>query len=101
MKMVVEFDIDADIIDVPQFVVDQREKLRRQFLKWLNNKSVKHQYWVRYKSNGNKEIVGLRYRSDAFVEWLNKKILVTTEETARVLEEKCFDYSDDLPKIFF
>lgn len=101
MKMVVEFDIGADIIDVPQSVIDNRERLRTRFLKWLYDKNTQHKYWVEMKDSTGKKLRGVCYRSNAFVEWLNKKVLSKTGETAVVLTENVFEYSDDLPKIFF
>ena len=35
MQMIVEFDISADLIEVPEWVVRDRERLRQRFLKWL------------------------------------------------------------------
>lgn len=101
MKMIVEFDLDADIIDVPQCVIDSKDQLRSRFLKWLYDESIKHKYWVEIKDPSGKKLRGLRYRSDAFVEWLNKKILSKTEETAVVLTLHISEYPEDLPKIFF
>lgn len=101
MKMIVEFDIDADIIDVPQSVIDNREILRRQFLKWIYNKSIKHKYWVAMKDSTGKSIVGVRYRSDAFVEWLNKKVLIKNGDKAKILQTAVWEYPDDLPSIYF
>ena len=101
MKMVVEFDIGADIIDVPQSVIDNRERLRTRFLKWLFDKNTKHKYWVEMKDSTGTKLRGVCYRSNAFVEWLNKKVLSKTGESAVVLAENIFEYPDDLPKIFF
>ena len=67
MRLFVEFDVSADIIDVPRDVLDNREHLRQRFLKWLYDPNVKHKYWTTF--NGHR---GVCYRSDAFVEWLNK-----------------------------
>lgn len=86
MKMMVEFDCDADIIDVPQCVIDSRELMRRRFLKWLYNKSIKHKYWVQVNDGGHKSYA-LCYRSDAFVEWLNKKVLRNDSENAVIVEQ--------------
>ena len=101
MKMVVEFDIGADIIDVPQPVIDNREHLRSRFLKWLFDKNTKHKYWVEMKDSTGTKLRGVCYRSNAFVEWLNKKVLPKTGEPAVVLAENVFEYPEDLPKIFF
>ena len=99
--MVVEFDISADVIEVPQSVIDNREHLRTRFLKWLYDEKTKHKYWVEMKDSTGKKLRGVCFRSNAFVEWLNKKVLSKAEETAVVLAENVFEYPDDLPKIFF
>lgn len=41
MRLVIEFDCDADIIDVPEFVIENKDILQRRFWKWLSNKSIK------------------------------------------------------------
>ena len=101
MRMIVEFDCDADIIDVPEFVILNRELYKKRFWKWLNNKSIKHKYWVDVEDSYGKRWRGLRYRSDAFVEWLNKKVLADSGSKAVILEEGVWDYPRDLPSIFF
>ena len=102
MKMLVEFDVDADIIDVPQRIVEERELLRHRFLKWLYNKRNKHKYWIRIDNNGQKCGM-LCYRSDAFVEWLNKKVLQNSIEKAMVIEQHISvdDYREEYPIIQF
>ena len=98
MLLFVEFDVSADIIDVPQEVIDNREILRRRFLKWVYDMNVKHQYWHTFK-DGSK---GVLYRSDAFVEWLNKKTLRDSEQKAIVIEQYVsVENEQNLPSIFF
>jgi len=43
----------------------------------------------------------LYYRSDAFVEWLNKKVLKEETEKTSILEEHICRYADDIPKLVF
>ena len=95
MKLIVEFDIDADLIDVPESVIVQREALRRRFLKWLYDPGVKHRWRVK-----GKDFDVCCYRSDAFVEWLNKKILGGSDR-AVILREHLHEWDDSLPSIFF
>ena len=90
MQMIVEFDISADLIEVPQWVVRDREKLRRQFLKWLTGLEGSH----RYRKGGC-----WCYRSEAFVYWLNKRVLKC--EQARVVQEQLGAWDESLPSIFF
>jgi len=98
MKLLVVFDVGADVIDVPQFVIDQKEQYASHFYKWLSNKSVRHSYWVTF-DDGTK---GLCFRADALVEWLNKKVMRDSNEKAVIIQQ-CVaieDYSH-LPSIFF
>lgn len=103
MKMIVEFDCDADIIDVPQEIIDKKDILRKRFLSWLYDKGTNHKYWVKIPTGNGTWYLGVQYRSDAFVEWLNKKVLRTSGQKAIVVQqymsiEMC---PSDLPIIFF
>ena len=44
MKLVLEFDCDADIIEVPQNVIGNKDLLKKHFVKRIFNKQVKHKY---------------------------------------------------------
>lgn len=101
MRMVIQFDLDADIIEVPELIVENRELMKRRFWKWLSNKSIKHKYWVTAIDGSGKEFTGLRFRGDAFVEWLNKKVLDQEDQKAQMVEEHILDYPKDMPCIFF
>ena len=98
MKLLVRFDVDADIIDVPQHVIDKKDSICSKFYKWLSDKHNHHSYWVAF-NNGTK---GLCFRSNALVEWLNKKVLNDHAEKALILEQfVAFEDHTDLPTIFF
>lgn len=103
MKLLIEFDLDADIIEVPQFVVDRRDVLKRRFWKWISNKAIKHKYWVKIRDAHGRYHYGLRYRADAFVEWLNKKYISNESEKAFVVQSHVSidDFHQELPFIFF
>lgn len=90
MQMIVEFDIGADLIEVPEWVVRDREKLCRQFFKWLTGFEGSR----RYRKGGC-----YCYRAEAFVYWLNKRVL--KGEQARVVQEQLGEWDDSLPSIFF
>lgn len=102
MKMLIEFDIDADIIDVPESVIEHRDRYRNQFYKWLSDPKVKHKYWQKVPNQDGTHYMGLRFRSDAFVEWLNRK-LRKTGECATILQTHVpiEAYHDMLPSVFF
>lgn len=101
MKLVLEFDLDADMIEVPQSVIDQRELLQKRFCKWLYDPQTRHKYWVTMRDSSGKTYTGVKYRSDAFVEWLNKKVLTEKTGKAYVIEEHLPEYAADLPKLQF
>lgn len=102
MQLLVEFDLDADIIDVPQFVVENRNRYRNQFYKWLSDPKVKHKYWEKIQNRDGTHFIGLRFRSEAFVEWLNRKIRKTGDcATIVQCHVPIEDYHDTLPSIFF
>ena len=97
MLLFVEFDVSADIIDVPQWVIDDRQQLSGKFIKWLFSPEVKPKY--RKTINGH---TGVCYRSDAFVEWLNKKILKESQQKASVVEQYVsIENTQNLPSVFF
>ena len=98
MKMLVEFDVDADIVDVPKTVIDNREMMRRRFLKWVYKNP---KYRVKIVSGSGSVYYGVQYRSEAFVEWLNKKIL-TDEKASVIAQSVAIDENNkQLPSIFF
>ena len=101
MKLILQFDLDADIIEVPQSVVENRLLLQKRFTKWLYNKQTKHQYLTVYRDNRGNEIRGVKYRSNAFVEWLNKKVIHEECEKARIVAEHVSEYPAELPVLYF
>lgn len=95
MKLILQFDCDADIIDVPEHVVLNRELYRKQFLKWIYNPKSIHGYRVI-----NKGFSGVRYRGDAFVQWLNKRIIKKASEKATLEAQYVKNIACDIPTIF-
>lgn len=100
MKLVLEFDYDADIIEVPQYVLDNKDLLKKRFLNWMYCKHSRHKYWVTLQDSNGKKFRGVKYRSDAFVEWLNKKVLEEGQK-AIIVENHVVEYPDRLPKLQF
>ena len=97
MLMFVEFDVSADIIDVPEAVVKNREQLQSDFLKWLYDRNNHHRYWTKLGGHW-----GVCYRSDAFVEWLNLTVLDKSEEKAVIVQEYVSIKNEQkLPSVFF
>ncbi len=101
MKLVLEFDYDADVIEVPQYVLDNKDLLKKRFLKWIYCKHSKHKYGIILQDSNGKKFKGVKYRSDAFVEWLNEKVLMEDLEKAIVVEEHVMEYPNKLPKLQF
>jgi hypothetical protein len=97
MLLVIQFDIDADIIDVPQTIIENAGYYQDQFLKWLYNESVNHSYWS-YK-DGKK--YGLVYHSDAFAEWLNKYPLEKNNQKAKIVSQHLSEYEKSWPILFY
>ena len=98
MLLFVEFDINADLIDVPQSVIDDREDLSRRFLKWLYDKNSNHRYWYTFPG-GEK---GVMYRSDAFVEFLNSQVLMDSAQKAAIVQQEIpRENKQNLPSVFF
>lgn len=100
MLLIIQFDVDADLIDVPQIVIDNKETLRIQFLKWIHNKQNKKYRRVFVDASGNK-FYGVQFRGDAFVDWLNRNVLCNSTECATLVKQGIHDCPDDAPIILF
>ncbi|ADD03142.1 conserved hypothetical protein [Thermoanaerobacter italicus Ab9] len=97
MKVVIQFCIDADIIDCPEHVIDRLTYYQNEFIDWLFDKKNDHPYWV--IENGKKILCC--YRSEAFVEWLNRFVLKDSPQKAAVVEKEITTWDENLPLIFF
>ena len=106
MKLYVEIDFYAQVIDVPGHIMEKREYYRDKFLDWIYNPKVKHPYREVAVDASGKFFVAMVYDGQAFVDWLNRKVLKGTGETAMMLEPK-IEIGDrpwvreGLPYIFF
>lgn len=100
MTLVIIFDKDIDIIDVPQSVIDNKDNLKKKFLHWVYNKNNK-KYRKQHIDKDGKCFYGVMYRSDAFVYWLNKKVLFNNDAHATVLIQHTNDYPNSAPTLFF
>lgn len=97
MKVVLEFCINADIIECPNNIIKDIKKHQLDFFNWLFDENNDHSYWM--YENGKKE--GCCYRSDAFVEYLNTFVLSESKEKAVIIEQETNDYSKDVPCLNF
>ena len=97
MLLLVEFDFNADIIDVPKEVIDNRKQLNRACIEWLYSPAVKPRYTVTI--NGHR---GLCYRSEAFAAFLNENLLKDSKQKAVIVEQYVpRDNKQNLPSVFF
>lgn len=97
MKVVLDFDDSADIIDCPSFIVDDIINYQINFIDWLNDESNNHCYWN--YTNGRKN--GVSFRCEAFVEYLNRYILNRSNDKASIIDLNTNTYDKSLPKIKF
>lgn len=90
MIVKVDFDYDADYMYCPDHM--DMDTLIRQFNKWIYNPEIVHPFWT------DESHVALCYRAEAIAYWLNKCVLVDSEEKAEVIEkmvkeDRNFDYA--------
>jgi hypothetical protein len=97
MEAVIQFGMDADIIDCPVDILNNLTEYRNKFIDWLYDKQNHHSYWV-YK---NGEQYGCCYRSEAFVEWLNYFVLPNSIIKAKVLESNIMSWDKSLMSLCF
>lgn len=106
MKLYIEMDVYAQIIDVPAHIVERKDYYRNKFLDWIYNPKTKHNYRMETVDASGNVFVGLCYDGNAFVDWLNRKVLKLNGEVAVMLEsdieiDECFWKSEGMPFIFF
>ncbi|CAG7646832.1 hypothetical protein PAESOLCIP111_05251 [Paenibacillus solanacearum] len=66
----IDFGIHQEFIDISEALGERIEQLQTEFLGWLYNKEIDHEYWI-YKDG---EKWGVNYNGSAFVEWLNNNV---------------------------
>lgn len=95
IKILVEFCIDSDIIACPNWIVKDLQTYQGEFREWLYDEKNDHPYWI---SKGKKN--GCAFRSQAFVEWLNKFVLGDSKEKANVIEE-CVGFTGYICRVIY
>lgn len=81
----------SDYIYVPSEINLKKYKIKDEFYNWIDNTEDEHTFWE--YENGVK--IGLNYRGDAIVYWLNNYILKDTKDKSRLIESfssKKLDY---------
>ncbi|MBC9784978.1 hypothetical protein H1S01_10705 [Heliobacterium chlorum] len=82
MIIEVRLNIDKEYISCPAKVGRNINKLREEFLNWLYDRTIDHQFWM-YR-NGQK--FGVCLRASAFVYWLNRRRY--RRNVAKMVEKK-------------
>lgn len=96
-KIALHFTYYYDIIAVPKDIAKNIEKIRRQFDKWLYDKTNDHGYWLCI--NGKKQAVS--FDSNAFVEYLNKVHLFDCAEKACIIQTSVLKLELEMPVLYF
>ena len=100
MLLVLTFEFDADIIDVPPGIIENKDELKDKFYDWLFDKNNHHKYWANEKGIHDGSQYGVVYRSDAFLEWLNTRVLLDCDR-ASLVKQKIDDWDRTLPFLWF
>ncbi len=96
MELIVEFDLNADLVSVPERVVKNIDVIRQRFLRWVYSPEGKKKLTKKMESPDGQRFACVCYNSEEFIDWLNKKVL-------QVLVEKNIDSQacGNVPSIFF
>ncbi len=102
MELIVEFDLNADLVSVPESVVENIDVIRQRFLRWVYSPEGQKKLTKRMVGSDGQSFVCVCYNSEEFIDWLNKKVLQAGEDRA-TLVEKNIDSSSrgSVPSIFF
>ena len=98
MKMVaIQFTYHTDIIEVPDFIELEIQKIQKRFDKWLYDKSIDHGYWVIV--NGKKMAVS--FDTCTFVDYINSFVLADSALKARIVAQNVPPIQPSIPTLFF
>ena len=96
-KIAMQFYCYFDLIEVPDKVAQDIDKVCSKFDKWLCDKSNNHNYWIYI--DGRKK--GLCFESEAFLDYLNNVYLIDDKEKARLVQKRVESVSPDVPVLFY
>ena len=95
-QVLVNVQWESYLMEAPDFIIDNIEKYKKIFLKWLYDKNNNHKLWV--IENGKK--LGVCYSAIDFVDYINQYIIKDNQQICSLkpfeLEQK-----SDLKTIFF
>lgn len=102
MYLIVEFDLNSDLVSVPERVVENIDVVRHSFLRWVYSPQNKKKFVKKVESSDGQSFECICYNSEEFIDWLNKKALQAGENKATLVEknidrQSCRNY----PSIFF
>ena len=105
MQLLVDFDVYTDLFDVPQCVIENRERYRKKFLQWVYDPKNKKRFTERAADAGGQVFEALTYGGADFLVWLNTKALRASPEKARIIAHGVQNYEEfqanGVPLIFF
>ncbi|KPI48368.1 hypothetical protein KW95_13890 [Clostridioides difficile] len=84
-------DYNTDYIEVPSDINLKKYEIRDKFYNWIDNTEEEHPFWE--YENGIR--IGLNYRGNAIVYWLNNCILKDAKCKSKLIESfsnKSLDY---------
>ena len=96
-KLLVNWTFSSDLIECPNFVVENIKKYQTEFDKWLYN-TKEHDYWV----NIDDEQI-IQFDIDAFVNWINEYLINNLDDKAFILKHDFKPNKEEklLPQINF
>ena len=87
MYLILEFDLNMDLINVPAHIVTDKEEIRHKFLNWVYSSTNRKKYTKRIKRSDGTYLSCVCYGSEEFVCWLNRKCLNNGEDPATIIKK--------------
>ena len=91
MYLILEFDLNMDLINVPAHIVTDKEEIRHKFLNWVYSSTNRKKYTKRIKRSDGTYLSCVCYGSEEFVCWLNRKCLNNGEDPATIIKKNIDD----------
>ena len=96
MLVNVIYEMDFDIIDVPDSIANNINDIQQEFFNWLFDESNDHGYWI--ISNG---IKCCAYGTKEFVKWINDNLAYESDEKAKIISRNLTGLNNNYPTIYF
>ncbi len=102
MELIVEFDLNADLVSVPESVVENIEVIRQRFLRWVYSPEGQKKLTKKMVGSDGQSFACVCYNSEEFIDWLNKKVLQAGEDRAALVKKNIdSQFCGSVPSIFF